>query len=303
MKTSYYKIIPILLVSFFVFSCSNKEKIKDSEFKLPANIMLTTETFFNPLFVDNIFGNPNRTAILWNNATFKKCLITKMSITKNKHSKKEIEKLIYKFDSNGFPIEFYNYNDSKIPLSKSKFFYDSEQKLDSIDVIKFLGIPSENALKVEYLSAKHINYNYTKTIDKKDQVQYFYSNNSLNLIVKRIGNTIVQVDFITEEGTPISKLKNLIKSKMSKTDELIYSEIFVTYLKNNLPAASYAINSDWAQTEKVKEWNYDKNSKLNAFKEWGNRVLIKDLFFHYSENGVLQSVNFNKDEFSFEYNK
>ena len=291
------------LLHFFVLSCSNKEKIINTEFKLPANITLTAEPFFNPLFVENLFGSPNRTEILWNSATFKKCLITKMSITKNKYLKKEIEKLIYQFDNEGLPIEFLIYNDSKKPFSKSKFFYDYKQKLDSIDVIKSLGIPSENALKVEYLSEKNTNYNYTKTIHKKDQVQYFYSNNSLNMIVKRIGNTIVQVDFIAQEGTPISKLKNLIKSKMSSTDELIYSEIFVTYLKNKLPAASYAINSDWAQTEKVKEWNYDKNSKLHAFKEWGNRFLIKDLLFHYSENGVLQSVNFNKDEFSFEYNK
>ncbi len=176
MKISYNKTISLLLASFFVVSCSNREKIIDTEFKLPANITLTAETFFNPLSVDNLFGSPNRTEILWKSATFKKCLITKMSITKNKYLKKEIEKLIYQFDNEGLP-------------------------------------------------------------------------------------------------------------------------------KDKLPAASYVINSDWAQTEKVKEWNYDKNSKLNAFKEWGNRFLIKDLLFHYSENGVLQRVNFNKDEFSFEYNK
>ncbi len=88
MKISYNKTISLLLASFFVVSCSNREKIIDTEFKLPANITLTAETFFNPLSVDNLFGSPNRTEILWKSATFKKCLITKMSITKNKYLKK-----------------------------------------------------------------------------------------------------------------------------------------------------------------------------------------------------------------------
>jgi hypothetical protein len=252
--------------------------------------------------VDNIFGSPNRSEIIWNSTFLKKCGIKKFIITKNKHLKKGIEKISYTFNNEGFPVHFQFFNDSKKPFSKSNFYYNHVSKLDSIKVVKFLGINSGNSLTVDYESDSKINFNYIKTEDKQDQIQYFYNRGRIEMIVKRIGNTIVQVEFISEEGIPIKKFKSMIKKEIESDDDLLYADKSLTYIKNNLPIATYTINSDWAQTERVKEWNYDQKNKLITFKEWGNQVVIKDLLFEYSEEGILNLVTFNKDQFTFDYN-
>lgn len=297
---AHKKVILFLAILLTTISCENKSEPKG--FQLPKDISIDKENFFNPLYVDNIFGSPNRSEIIWNSAFLKKCGIKKFMITKNKHLKKGIEKINYSFNKEGFPVHFQFFNDSKKPFSKSNFYYNNVFKLDSIKVVKFLGINSGNSLKVDYESDSKINFNYIKTEDKQDQIQYFYNKGLIEMIVKRIGNTIVQVEFISEEGIPIKKLKSLIKKEIQSDDDLLYADKSLTYIKNNLPIATYTINSDWAQTERVKEWNYDQNNKLITFKEWGNQVVIKDLIFEYSEQGILNQVTFNKDQFTFDYN-
>lgn len=284
-----------------ITSCGN-----EADYQLPENVELTDGDLINPLFINNILGNPNRTEFIWSDSLLKKCAINKITISNadGENPEKVYKEIVYKINKHGNLMQylFFDYDQSKSAYSKSIVYNSKNNEIDSIDVQKFLGINSKNKLKVKR-SENNVTYLYEKGLGKYDQVVYYYSKNkSLEMIVRKIGDVMTSVDFIVPENTPMSKLKKMIRKISKDNTEIELSEKNVIYIKNNKPTSAYSINVDWAQQDLMQEWEYDESGNLLAYKEYVNKSIIKEITLTYSTDNLLRSFLFNKELYSITYN-
>jgi hypothetical protein len=278
-------------------SCTNTE----GSFSVPENVTISSESIFNPFNVESLFETPNRQKSAWKSSVLKKCSIKEISFQNRVQGKAKTEKFNFKFIKSGKPLEFsyYNYSESDSTYSKSHFYYSKHQNLDSILVLKFWGKPSTNKLLVSKKD-NQTDYTFHKGNSQTDQNIYKQVDNH-EIVIKKIGKTIVFVEFIVPEYTPMSKIKTIAKANIKDSLTLQFAELIITYTKQGHPLASYEVNSHWAQTNLMKKWEYNASNKLINFKVWINRTLVKDMVFNYSNNHLPSSVFYNGLEYVFNY--
>lgn len=284
-----------------VTSCGNNK-----DFQLPQNVELTDGNIINPLYINNILGNPNRTEFIWSDSLLKKCEITKITISNvdGEDTKKVFKEFIYSIDKHGNLNQylFFDYDQSKSAYSKSTVFSSKNHEVDSIEVHKFLGIDSKNKLIIER-SENSTTYQYEKGLGKYDQVIYYYTKDkSLEMIVRKIGDVMTSIDFIVQENTPMSTLKKMIHKVSKDNTEIELAQKNVIYIKKNKPTSAYSINVDWAQQDLIQEWEYDGLGNLLIYKEYVNKSIIKEIQLTYSSDNLLRSFIFNKELYSIKYN-
>lgn len=277
-----------------------------SQYQLPENIELTTGNIIHPIYISNILGNPNRSEFVWSDSLLKLCEVKNITITKkdSKDPKKIFKELSFSIDKHGNlkKYNYFEYDQSNEPYSKSKFYCSESNDLDSADIQKFFGVKSNNVLKVKR-SGNTITYLYEKGLGKYDQVVYYYDKkNSLEMIVEKIGDVITSIDFIVQENAPMSKLKKMAKKVTQNNTEIELSEKNVIYMKGENPVSGYSINVDWAQQDLTAEWSYDESGNLLIFKEYINKSLIKEIELTYSTDNLLRSFLYNKELYSIAYN-
>lgn len=284
-----------------VTSCGNNK-----DFQLPQNVELTDGNIINPLYINNILGNPNRTEFIWSDSLLKKCEITKITISNvdGEDTKKVFKEFIYSIDKHGNLNQylFFDYDQSKSAYSKSIVFSSKNHEVDSIEVHKFLGIDSKNKLIIER-SENSTTYQYEKGLGKYDQVIYYYTKDkSLEMIVRKIGDVMTSIDFIVQENTAMSTLKKMIHKVSKDKTEIELAQKNVIYIKKNKPTSAYSINVDWAQQDLIQEWEYDGLGNLLIYKEYVNKSIIKEIQLTYSSDNLLRSFIFNKELYSIKYN-
>jgi hypothetical protein len=293
----------------FIFSCLHVltacvVNIKPS-YELPEGVKLRKgEAVFQALFVAELVGNPNKSGSIWSSTLLKKCEMKQLSIIHYdaENEKKATEEAVYFINKNGAitQYKYYQYNQSPKPISKSKFFNSKQGQLDSIYVQRYLDIATKNTLTT-VREKDRTEYFYKKGGNKTESIVHFYHKGELEMIVQKIESTITQIDFIVQEHTPLSKLKKM-GLKISNDPSLFeLCDKNVVYMRDNRPVSSYSLNANWAQLDLNKSWEYDDDLKLKTYKEYVNRVNVKEISLDYLENNLPRSFVYNKVVYYFDF--
>ncbi len=275
------------------------------QFELPENVTLKNGQFFDPINADQILGNPNRTGSIWSDSLMQLCEIKNITIqSKDQKEGDQIDQeFVYELNKYGKTAKFkyFEYSKSDKPLSKSNFYYSKHKYLDSIEAVRFYGIDSHNKLRI-HTENEQQHLIYDKGKGKQDEIIHYFKNKKLKMTVKKIGDVITHISYYVPVNTPVSVLKKMSQEISSENSKIELAEKDVTYLRSGLPLVSYMINTDWAELDKIHEWNYDQNNNLIQYKEWINKALIKDTKFNYSTENVLLSFTIDSQIYSVNFN-
>jgi len=292
------------VLSFFVFtllvilgSCIERPK---HNYSLPSNTSLSEYSLYNIYFIDQLNETPFQFGDIWNDSLLRISGINRIRfIAKGLKNPDDTSELIQYSFNKKFALSHFAYTQfdvSKTPICEAKFD-NNTGKLNLYfgeNVNQTLKRIEENNRIVQLRERKNGIWDTTFIYGSMERPY---------AIVEKSGNFISHINLIIKEGEPLKNTKNILKLINIEMPELINAEKNVTYIDQNYrPQRSYLIDESFVQTNLVAEWEYENNKKLISFKRFVNASPIKEYTFHYTEDKLLRSFEYNRVKFKVEYN-
>lgn len=286
---------------FFIIltSCTSKKEPtvqeKNVEVKYSGNI-------FNPLYLGKISETPISMGPILDLETCQELNLAKLTLyVKGGRMRNNIsEKLIYTFNSQSVPTSFYHYlhNAKEYPYSELDFVYNSKREINKIDITRFMGF--SNLPPVLFLNDTTPSLILTsKGNGRSDSLMFYPSITNPSMIVSVVNNFVNTLEIVAEKGSNSDDWKLLASELDSTLNDFTLTAKMVTLTENGLPIASYDLDSNWNQKERVRSWEYNSENQPVYYKEWLHGSLVKLMEITYASNNLPKMFVIDRKKYIF----
>ncbi len=290
--------LPFLFLLLLISCTPEKETViaepKD-EIKYNGNI-------FNPLYLGKILETPITTGPVLDLASCQKMKISKISlyIKDGRNPNKYLEKLVYMFNKHSLPETYFQYlkNRKEYPYSELDFVYDANQNIDKIDITKYMGF--SNLPPVLFSSdSMHVLSLTSKGNNRYDSLLFYPSISKPTMILSVINNLINTMEIVVDKDTQMEDWKNIASTIDSTLNQFTLTSKVVTLTENGLPIASYDLDSNWNQKERIRSWEYNNEHQPVYYKEWLHGSLVKLMEITYASNNLPKMFVIDRKKYLF----
>lgn len=288
-----------LLILFISFSCqqeqgnstSNPQKVKsDKTYQSPAFLNAYYLTYFlensDIKFYPFVFSKSDKK-------------ITKANFyVKNGRMKNNLfEKYTFLFKKNEQLYRVYHFSQLvyKQPYSEFLFNHSVSEGLYKMEVIKYM--KSLNNPPINYFQdSLKTTIVVSKGIENYDTTYIFPSHQIPKYRYTRSNNKTIDFELYLPIGTSKDEVLALLEdySEM-EIDE--FTNLFVTYIDNELPLETHAVDKEFTFGDKIREWDYNNDWLPVRYREYIMGTMIKDMKIEYSKQKLPSYIRMNKQSY------
>jgi hypothetical protein len=282
-----------------LFSCTTKKEPvavePEVEFKYSGNI-------FNPLYLGKIIETPISMGPILNLETCQEMNLSKISlyIKDGRYPGKYQEKLVYMFNKNSLPSTYFRYlkNVKEYPYSHLDFTYDSNRQIDKIDITKYMGFSNVPPVLFSNDSISTLSLT-SRGNNRYDSLIFYPSISNPKMILSVVNNFVNTMEIVAEKGTQMEDWKLMAADIDSTLNGFALTAKTVTLTENGLPIASYDLDSNWNQKERVRSWEYNEQNQPVYYKEWLHGSLVKLMEITYASNNLPKMIIVDRKKYLF----
>lgn len=289
---------------FFIFliiltACTSKKEPVVQEKKVEV---IYSGQIFNPLYLGKLVETPISMGPILNLETCQEMNLSKLTLyVKGGRMRNNIsEKLIYTFNNHSVPASFYHYlhNVKEYPYSELDFVYNSEKDITKIDIAKYMGFSNLPPILFSKDSSRTLAL-ASKGNERNDSLVFYPSISNPSLIVSVINKFTNSLEIIAEKGTNSDDWKFLASSLDSTLSRFELTAKTLTLTENGLPIASYDLDSNWNQKERIRSWEYNEENQPVYYKEWLHGSLVKLMEITYASNNLPKMFIVDRKKYLF----
>jgi hypothetical protein len=252
--------------------------------------------------LSSLFEAPNNFGPIWNAEAIETLKINKISfyVKGGKYKNNLSEKLTYIFGDEGKALNFnhFLYNISTESFSNSGFTYNSNGKLEKIDVFRFQEFGNIPPVLFNHDSIKTTAIT-SRNNDDFDSLIFYPTIEKPQIIVEIVNHKVNSVEIFISKGSNSTQIQALAKTIDSSLAIFDLAEKTVTFLENDLPISSFHLDAQWKKQEQSKTWEYNENMQPVRYVERLHGTLVKNIEISYDENNLPEELIVDRKKFIF----
>lgn len=292
------KYLSIFFIVLLAACTSKKEPVvqkKKVEVKYSGNI-------FNPLYLGKLIETPIAMGTIMDLDKCQELNLAKISLYVKgaRYAGQISEKLVYLFNKESLPVNFYHY-DNKMkdyPYSELAFVYNSKNQITKIDIAKFMGISNLPPIIFKNDPTQTLSLT-SKGNNRNDSLVFYPSITNPTLILTVVNNFIGTMEIVAEKGSQPEDWKVIASNFDSTLVDFALSAKTVTLTENGFPIASYDLDSNWNQKERIRSWEYNEENQPVYYKEWLHGSLVKLMEITYASNNLPKMFVIDRKKYIF----
>ncbi|MDD2983341.1 MAG: hypothetical protein PHQ74_08130 [Crocinitomicaceae bacterium] len=292
------KSIPLIFILLFT-ACTSKKEPVASEEKIEVSY---SGNIFYPLYLGKLVETPFSMGPIMDLEKCQELNLSKLTLyVKGGRLPNNIsEKIVYVFNKESLPKSFYHYlhRAKEYPYSELDFVYNSNKIISKINVARFMGI--SNVPPVLFTSDSTQTLALTsKGNNRNDSLIFYPSISNPKLILSMVNNFVNTLEIVAEKGSQTEDWKLMAAEIDSTLQDFALTVKTVTLTENGFPIASYDLDSNWTQKERVRSWEYNKQNQPVYYKEWLHGSLVKLMEITYASNNLPKMFVIDRKKFIF----
>ncbi len=280
-------------------SCTTKKEPVVQEKKV---VVKYEGNIFNPLYLGKLIETPISMGPILNLETCQSLHLSKITlyVKGGRYHDKYSEKMVYLFNKHSLPTSYFHYlhRMKEYPYSELEFMYNTSNEVSKINVNKYMGF--SNLPPVLFSSdSSHTLVLTSKGNDRSDSLLFFPSSSHPKMIASIVNNLVSTLEIVADKGTNSEDWKFIATSLDSSLNNFTLTSKTITLTENGLPIASYDLDSNWNQKERIRSWEYNAESQPVYYKEWLHGSLVKLMEISYASNNLPKLFVIDRKKYHF----
>jgi hypothetical protein len=290
--------IPLIFMLLLASCTSKKESVT------PDEIIETTFSgnIFNPLYLGKLVETPISIGPILNLENCQEMNLSKVTLyVKGGNLPNNIsEKLVYVFNKASLPKSFYHYlhRAKEYPYSELDFVYNAKKNLAKINIGRYMGFTNLPPVLFSSDSAQTLSLT-SKGNNRNDSLIFYPSISNPKIILSIVNNFVNTLEIVAEKGSQTEDWKLMAANIDSTLVNFALTAKTITLTENGFPVASYDLDSNWTQQERVRSWEYNTENQPVYYKEWLHGSLVKLMEITYASNNLPKMFVIDRKKFIF----
>lgn len=292
------KYLSIIFIVLLASCTSKKEPVvqeKKVEVKYSGNI-------FNPLYLGKLIETPISMGSIMDLEKCQELNLAKISLYVKgaRYADQISEKYVYLFNKQSLPISFFHYDNKmkEYPYSELAFTYNGKNQIAKIDIAKYMGVSNLPPIIFKNDSTQTISLT-SKGNNRNDSLVFYPSISNPTMILTVVNNFVNSMEIVAEKGSQPDDWKLIASDFDSTLVEFAMTAKTITLTENGFPVASYDLDSNWNQKERIRSWEYNEGNQPVYYKEWLHGSLVKLMEITYASNNLPKMFVIDRKKYIF----